>query len=78
MGRRVEQKYEYGTHIAEFVEEIPPLGEDRKTQFALGVSPDKMASQSGATLGIVLAAAMSPLAEKFGDEVWKVAEAGMY
>ena len=33
MARRLERKYEQGTHIAEYVDEVPPLVEYRKTIF---------------------------------------------
>lgn len=78
MGRRVEKNYEHGTHIAEFVEEIPPLAEDRKTIFLPDADIDKMVALGGRTLGIMLASIMRPLAEKFGDEVWEVAKQAMY
>jgi len=78
MARRVEKKYEHGTHIAEFVDEIPPLGEDRKTIFLPDTDIDKAIALGGRTLGIMLASIMRPLAEKFGDEVWEVAKQAMY
>ena len=78
MGRRVEKKYEHGTHIAEFVDEIPPLAEDRKTIFLPDTDIDKAIALGGRTLGIMLASIMCPLAEKFGDEVWEVAKEAMY
>jgi len=78
MGRRIEKTYEHGTHIAEFVDEIPPLGEDRKTIFLPDADVDKMVALGGRTLGVMLASIMRPLAEKFGDEVWEMAKQAMY
>jgi len=78
MARRVEKKYQHGTHIAEFVEEIPPLGEDRKTIFLPDTDIDKAIALGGRTLGIMLASIVQPLADKFGDEVWEVAKQAMY
>ena len=74
MNRKVEQKYEHGTYTAEFVEEVPPLGEDRKTQFLPDAGAAKMAALGGVTLGLFLANLMKAMAEKFGDEVWEVAK----
>ena len=70
MARKVEKKYQHGTHVAEFVEEIPPLAEDRKTIFLPDTDIDRAIALGGRTLGIMLASIMRPLADKFGDEVW--------
>lgn len=78
MSRRVEKNYEHGTHIAEFVDELSPLGEDRKTIFLPDTGIDRMVELGGRTLGIFLSEIMSPLAAKFGDEVWEVARKAMY
>lgn len=78
MARRVEKKYEQGTHIAEFVDEIPLLAQDRKTIFLPDTDIDKAIALGGRTLGIMLGSIMRPLAEKFGDEVWEVAKQAMY
>lgn len=78
MGRKVEQKYKHGTYSAELVDEILPLGEDRKTLFLPDAGLDKMVALGGRTLGIFLASIMCPLAEKYGDGVWEVARKEMY
>jgi predicted ArsR family transcriptional regulator len=78
MGRKVEKKYELGTYTAEFVDEMKPLAEDRKTQFLPDSTSETMARLSGRTLGIFLANIMCPLAGRFGDEVWEVAKKAMY
>ena len=74
MGRRVEKQYKFGTYTAEFSEEMPPLGSDRKTQFLPDARPEKMAALGGITLGIFLANLMKSMVEYFGEEVWEVAE----
>jgi len=78
MGRRIEGKYEYGTNIAEFVDKMEPLGEDRKTIFLPDTPPEKLVELGGATLGIFLAKIMSALEAKFGEEVWEVAKKAAY
>jgi len=78
MARRVERKYEHGTHVAEYVSEIPPLGEDRKTIFLPDTDVDRMVELGGRTLGIFLTEILSPLGERFGDEVWEIAKKAMY
>jgi len=78
MGRRIEEKYENGTNIAEFVDKMEPLGEDRKTIFLPDTPPEKLVEFGGATLGIFLAKIMNAFEAKFGDEVWEVAEKVAY
>ena len=78
MGRKIEEKYELGTYTAEFLEEMKPLGEDRKTQFLPDSTSETMVRLGGRTLGTFLANIMCPLAEKFGDEVWEIVRKAMY
>jgi len=78
MARRLEREYEHGTHVAEYVDEVLPLGEDRKTIYLPDSNIDKMVELGGRTLGIFLAEIMTSLAERFGEEVWEVARRAMY
>jgi hypothetical protein len=78
MARRVERQYEQGKHVAEYVSEVPPLGEDRKTIFLPDTDIDRMVDLGGRTLGIFLTEILSPLGERFGDEVWEIAKKAMY
>ena len=75
MARKVEKKFEEGNCEAEFVEEMKPLGEDRKTQFVPDAPPDRMASLGGRTMGIFLSNIMSALSERFVEDVWYIAVA---
>lgn len=78
MARKVEKKFEEGSYKAEFVEEMKPLGADRKTQFVPDAPPDRMASLGGRTMGIFLSNIMNALSERFGEEVWEIARKEMY
>jgi predicted ArsR family transcriptional regulator len=78
MSRKVEKNFDQGTYEAEFVEEMKPLGADRKTQFIPETPPDKIASLGGRTLGIFLSTIMNALSRRFGEEVWDVAREAMY
>jgi hypothetical protein len=78
MARRLEREYEHGTHVAEYVDEVLPLGEDRKTIYLPDTNIDKMVELGGRTLGIFLTEIMTSLAERFGEEVWEVARRAMY
>ncbi len=78
MATRLERKYEQGTHIAEYVDEVPPLGEDRKTIFLPETDVFKMVELGGRTLGIFLTEVLAPLAEKYGDDVWEIGRKAMY
>ena len=78
MTKRLERQYEYGTHVAEYVEEVPPLGEDRKTIFLPEMDVFAMAEMGGRTLGMFLSEILAPLAEKYGDEVWETGKRAMY
>jgi len=78
MTRKIERQYQYGTHVAVYVDEVPPLGEDRKTIFLPDTGPEKMADLGGRTLGVFLASVMSSLVDRFGNEVWEIAKEVMY
>lgn len=78
MARRLERKYEQGTHVAEYVDEVPPLGEDRKTIYLPDTDIDTMVELGGRTLGIFLTGIMMSLADRFGEDVWEVAKKAMY
>lgn len=78
MARRLKREYEHGTHVAEYVDEVLPLGEDRKTIYLPDTNIDKMVELGGRTLGIFLTEIMTSLAERFGEEVWEVARRAMY
>ena len=85
MGKKVVEKHEHGEFICEWVDEVPPLGEDRKTIFVphtplerLVSQLENLVSQASAGMVAVLAAAMSSLAAKYGDEVWEVPRKAMY
>ena len=78
MARKVEKKFEKGSYKAEFVEEMKPLGADRKTQFVPDAPLDRMASLGGRTMGIFLSNIMNALSERFGEEVWEIARKEMY
>ncbi len=64
MAKRLERHYEQGTHVAEYVDEVPPLGEDRKTIFLPDTDVFKMVELGGRTLGMFLTEILAPLAEK--------------
>ncbi len=85
MGRNVVEKHEHGKFICEWVDEVPPLGEDRKTIFVPDTPQGKLVSQleevvsqARADMFGLLAMVMSSLAAKYGDEVWEVAGKTMY
>ena len=78
MSRRLEKKYKHGTHIAEYVDEVPPLGEDRKTIFLPDTDIEKAVYLGGRTLGILLTSAIRPLIDRFGDEVIEIVKKEMY
>jgi hypothetical protein len=85
MGKKVIEKHEHGEFIRESVDEIPPLGEDRKTIFVPEMPVEKLMSQlegsfSQASAGLIsiLVGVMGALEEKYGDEVWDVASKWVY
>ena len=85
MAKKVVEKHEHGEFICERVDDMPPLGEDRKTIFIPEMPLEKLVSQleelvSQASVGMLgmLATVMSTLAAKYGDEVWEVVAKPMY
>lgn len=78
MARRFSKDFEHGSHVAEFVDEMPPLGEDRKTIFVPDMDVVKMAETNSRTLGMFLAEILTPLAEQYGDGVWQTARKALY
>ena len=74
MGRRVEERFDHGTYTAEFVKEMEPLGEDRKTIIIPDTAPEKLLDASAASLAIFLSRIMAAFGERWGEEAWKVAE----
>jgi predicted ArsR family transcriptional regulator len=78
MAKKLERKYEQGTHVAMYVDEVPPLGEDRKTIFLPDTDVFKMVELGGRTLGMFLTEMLTPLAEKYGDEVWEIGRKAMF
>ena len=85
MGKKVVEKHEHGEFICEWVDEVLPLGEDRKTIFVPHTPLERLVSQlenlvSQASAGMLgtLAATMSSLVAKYGDEVWEVPRKAMY
>jgi len=78
MTRRLEKEYEHGTHVSEYVQDVPPLGEDRKTIFVPEIDALKVAETSSRTLGMFLTEVLAPLAEKYGDEVWEIGRKALY
>jgi predicted hydrocarbon binding protein len=85
VGRTVTEKHEHGEFICEWVDEVPPLGEDRKTIVApltslesLKRQLDEVVGQARAEMFGLMAVVLSALAEEYGDDVWEVAGKTMY
>jgi predicted ArsR family transcriptional regulator len=86
MGKYVTERYDQGDYVCEWVNEVPPLGKDRKTIFVPDSSPiRKLTSQVEDALaqvrgeGISLAAMiMSVITAKYGQEAWDDVEKMMY
>jgi hypothetical protein len=85
MGKYVTEKYQDGDFICEWVDEVQPLGEDRKTIFVPSSPTQKLTSQLEDLLSQVRsegfsmsAIIMNVLAAKYGDEVWDEVEKAMY
>lgn len=76
--RTVIDKYELGTYITELVDEIKPLGEDRKTIFLPDIPCEKLPEAGGVMQGVFLTNIMNALEAEFGDRVWKIAEKAGY
>ena len=85
MGKDIVEKNEHGDFICQWVDEIPPLGIDRKTVFApptplekLKDQMDEVVAQARADMFGLMAVVLSTLVEKYGEEVWEVAGKTMY
>ena len=85
MGRSSMQKYEHGTFITEWVDEVPPLGEDRETvmapeiPFGRAVSQlEEVVSQARADMIGLMSIVMNALKERYGDEIWEIAGKALY
>lgn len=85
MGRNIVEKYEHGVFACEWVDEVPPLGKDRKTVFApempLGKALhqlEEVAHRARSDMTGLLAVVMTALAARYGDEVWEVVGKAMY
>ena len=85
MGKYVTEKYHDGDFICEWVDEVQPLGEDRKTIFVPSSPTQKLTSQLEDLLSQVRsegfsmsAMIMNVLAAKYGDAVWDEVEKVMY
>lgn len=82
--KSVVEKYEHGQFICRWVDEVLPLGEDRKTIFVPSADSAKLESQlevvvqTRAEMFAVMAMMMSALVERFGDEIWEVVGKIMY
>jgi hypothetical protein len=85
MGKKVTEKFEHGEFNCEWVDEVPPLGEDRKSM-VVPRSPRQELTPH--TAGLVAQATeemfsmssmiMSVMAEKFGEDAWEAIEKVMY
>ena len=83
--KNVVEKTKYGNFICQWVDDVLPLGEDRKTIFVPASDTEKLISQvedvvakAKAESWGLTAVLMSTLAAKYGDEVWEVAGKTMY
>lgn len=83
--KNVVEKSEGGEFICRWVDEVSPLGEDRKTIFVptpafakLQSQLEEVVAQARAEMFGLLAVLMSTLVARFGDEVWEVAGKTMY
>lgn len=85
MGKKIIEKHDHGEFIRESVDEMPPLGADRKTILVPEMPFEKLISQleglfsqTSASLVSILVGVMRALEEKYGDEVWEVAGKWVY
>jgi len=83
--KNVVEKSNKGDFICQWVDEVSPLGEDRKTIFVptpafakLHSQLDDVVAQTRAEMLGLTAMLMSTLAAKFGEEVWETTEKVMY
>ncbi len=85
MANNITEKHEHGTHTCEWMDEVAPLGEDRKTIFIPPTPMQKISTQLEDLLsdvrgeGFSMAGMiLSVLAAKYGDEVYDEVEKVMY
>lgn len=83
--KKVVEKNKQGDFICQWVDEVLPLGEDRKTIFVpqpamakFHSQLDDIVAQARAEMFGLLAMLMSTLAAKFGEEVWETTEKVTY
>jgi predicted ArsR family transcriptional regulator len=83
--KKIVEKSNKGDLICQWVDEVLPLGEDRKTIFVpmpavtkFHSQLDDLIAQSRAEMFGLMAILMSTLAAKFGEEVWEATEKVMY
>jgi hypothetical protein len=83
--KNVVEKSNKGSFICQWVDEVMPLGEDRKTIFVpapafakLHSQLDDVVAKTMADMLGLTAMLMSVLAAKFGDGVWEATEEVMY
>ena len=78
MAGRLEKQYAHGSHAAEYVHVVPPLGEDRKPISVPDIDVVKMAEMNSRTPGLFLAEILAPLDEKYGVGVWETGRHAIY
>ncbi len=64
MGRKIVEKHEHGEFTCEWVDEMPPLGEDRKTIFVPAAPVETHLRQYTVGTGAMLAAIMKSMVAK--------------
>ncbi len=85
MGKHITEKQADGEFICEFVDEVLPLGKDRKTITVPLPPVEKLKSQIDEMIsharneGLMMAGMiMNVMTAKYGDEAWKEVEKVMY
>jgi hypothetical protein len=85
MSKHVTEKYEHGEFIGEWVDEVPPLADDRKTAFVPSSPMQELPSQMEDLLSQVRgemfsmsAMIMSVMADRFGEAAWEAVEKVLY
>jgi hypothetical protein len=85
MSKHITEKYEHGAFVCEWVNEVPPLGEDRKTVFVpsspmqeLSPQMQELLSQVRGEMFSMSAMIMSVMADRFGEAAWEAVEKVLY
>jgi hypothetical protein len=85
MSKHVSEKYQHGEFVCDWVDEVPPLGDDRKTIFVPSSSMQELAPQMQDLLAQVRgemfsmsAMIMCVMADKFGEAAWEAVEKVLY